>query len=69
MIQGAESAIWLRGGRFKADGWLYFSNFSCSFLLLVIYENNFHLRQRYKCWCVQFHLTPAGLLEVSQGKF
>jgi hypothetical protein len=39
-IQVAESAVWLHN-TFGADGWVYLSNFSCSFLLPVIYKINF----------------------------
>ena len=29
----SKFAVWLRDGRLRADGWLYLSNFSCSFFI------------------------------------
>jgi hypothetical protein len=65
MNQGAEFAVWLRD-RFRGDGWLNFSNFSRSFLLLVIYETNFHHLPALQMLMCPFPFNPAGLLKVRQ---
>ena len=67
LILVTESEVWLPNVTHIADGLFIYRISLLVFYFFSFTKLIFIVGQGYKCWCVHFHLTHAGLLKGSHG--